>query len=260
VEESTSRKKKKKKSKAATKDKVIDNHSQDLLDLGNLVSGGKVETTSTLISSTQPTNAINNAFDDLLSLNMPAPVPAPTLPATNLKTVDNIVESVQKSAYLCLWQRASLKCQLPSTLFNWETLNVFYKVNTLQSNSVQLSLKLRKDSTASIPNVIISLPGVEDLEINQLSSGHDTHIEKVGPLTFSSSNLKGTIRVAGEISKLKISIPYSTNMFPLQLHKDNITDLLGNREWVSDSCKIDIPYGNKRRRIEGIASTISISS
>jgi hypothetical protein len=114
-------------------------------------------------------------------------------------------------------------------------------MDSFKNNNIYLSLKLRKVSTAHIPNVIISLPGVKDLEIKQLSSDDDVHMEKLGPFPFPSSTLKGSIHVAGESSKLRISIPYTTNMSPLQLHKDDVTDLLKNGEWASESCKIELP-------------------
>lgn len=239
VEKSPTRKKKK--SKVTTKDQVIDNHSQDLLDLGNLVNSGKVETAPSILSSTQSSNAINNAFDDLLSLNMPAPIPAPTLPSVDVKALGSVVEAVPQSAFFDLWQKASLKCQSSSSSPLLGNLNVFYKLDSIKKKGVRLSLKLRKVSTAYIPNVIISLPGVKDFEINQLASNNDVLIEKVGPFSLSSPTLKGGIHIAGETLKLKISIPYSTNMSPLQLHKENVTNLLGDGEWANESCKIDIP-------------------
>jgi AP-3 complex subunit delta-1 len=249
LEEPTARKKKKKKNKTATKDQVINNTSQDLLDLGNLDPGGKVENTSTMFSSTQSSNAINNAFDDLLSLNIPAPLPAPPLPSADVKAMDSISESVPNSC-LRLWQKASLKYQIPTSSIDWENINVFYKMDSFKNNNIYLSLKLRKVSTAYIPNVIISLPGVKDLEIKQLSSDDDVHMEKLGPFPFPSSTLKGSIHVAGESSKLRISIPYTTNMSPLQLHKDDVTDLLKNGEWASESCKIELPVTTNEEELK----------
>lgn len=234
------RTKKEKKSKTIKKHQTRVNNSQDLLDLAN-IGNVNIDTSSSLFSLSQPTNPINDAFDDLLSLNIQAPAPAPPLPLTT----DPHVESFSRSGTLediSLWQRASLKSSTSTSHFDWNTVLVFYVVHPKKDNYFSLSLKLRNVSaTNALSDITISLPGIQNLLVNEISPHKDVQIDDIGPFSSASTNIKGSLGISGQSSKLRISLPYSINMSPLDLHNDQVADLLGNGEWTNESCKVDIP-------------------
>jgi len=237
--------KKEKKGKAAKDHKGRDNCSQDLLGLAD-IGNRNLDTASSLQSQTQSNNAINDAFDDLLSLSIPASAPIPSMPVHNHNILNSsIVEPVPEANnpnVLQLWQKASLKCLSSVSSFDWDNIQLFYNLHSINKNDVNFRLKLNnKSSHDSISNVIVSLPGIQDVVINQYSSLDDIHIQNVGPFSSSSMTLKGSLSISGELSKLRIAIPFSAHMSPLQLHKDQITDLLENGVWTSETCKIEIP-------------------
>ena len=244
------KKKKEKKSKSSKKSKPMSAPTQnlgttsDLLDFGGFDSSNNIDDSTT--RDPPQANAINSAFDDLLSLDVPASAPVPALPTA--MPILHEAQSAQKqkekkSKGFNIWQQATIK-GFSSTLFNWEDIAVVYRVHSSKKNGVKVSLKVKNTSNSTTyQSLNISLPGVDALVFNTLGPQDEMDLGKVGPFQMASTGMeiKGNISIQGQNAGMKIQIPSSLLMMkPLNIKQEAVIEMLGSGEWASYTSKIEI--------------------
>jgi len=237
--------KKEKKSKASKKSTTTNisttstSATSDLLDFGGFATSNA--TGGAIIPS--PANPINNAFDDLLSMD--AHVPAPIMALPKAAVVDNTSQTVVKqtgnsSKGLRVWQQATIKATTSAASFDWDDIAVVYRTHSSKNDCVKLSLKLQNSSNITLQNIIINLPGIDALTLNDAAPLTEADAGKVGPFPISSMDVKGNIKVGGHGASIKITIPSSLTLTPIKLQQDQVADMLSTGDWSSYSSKIEI--------------------
>ena len=238
----SSKRKKGKKSKTSKKSKAANKKefpATELLDFGGFGTSNNIDVPSS--DTAKPTNAINNAFDDLLSLNAPSSLPVPpTLPVSS-ENKPNQSKRAPTMKIVNFWQQATLKNASSATSFNWDDVLVMYQTHPSKKNLVTLSIKVcNKSSVNTLPNAVITLPEVDTLNLIELGPQDDMDLGKVGPFSISSLDLKGTISVGHHNAQMKVTIPCSTTMSPISLSQDEAILMMNSDEWSSYSSKVQI--------------------
>jgi len=239
---SSKKKKKEKKSKISKTSKAgneQENPTSDLLDFGGFAASSSTGVFSS--DTAQPSNAINDAFDDLLSLNAPSPLPVPIVPVLSEIIPTPTKNGTNSAKTLRFWQKASLKNTLAATSFHWDDVQIMYKTYSPKKNFVKLSIKVcNKSSVNALPNVVITLPGVDALRLEQVDPQAEMDMGKVGPFSMSSLDLKGSISIGQHTAHIKVNIPSSKNMSPICLSQDDMSVMLNSDEWVSYTSKVEV--------------------
>jgi len=239
---SSKKKKKEKKSKISKTSKAgneQENPTSDLLDFGGFAASSSTGVFSS--DTAQPSNAINDAFDDLLSLNAPSPLPVPIVPVLSEIIPTPTKNGTNSAKTLRFWQKASLKNTLAATSFHWDDVQIMYKTYSPKKNLVKLSIKVcNKSSINALPNVVITLPGVDALRLEQVDPQAEMDMGKVGPFSMSSLDLKGSISIGQHTAHIKVNIPSSKNMSPICLSQDDMSVMLNSDEWVSYTSKVEV--------------------
>ena len=241
------KKKKKEKKKKSTKQETIATAtatattSTDLLDFG--VFG--VED-NPVVAKSENSHPINNAFDDLLGLDAPDPPPAPVLPvptATVTSAHKSISKNEKTSKSSRLWQKATIKASSQISV-DWSKVTVVYRTHMSKNGSVKLSLKVHnKSSKKTLQNVTINLPGIDSIMLHNIEPQGTGDAGKVGPFPMQPMDIKGSIAIGGENATIKVTIPSSLTMTPLQLHQEQVASMLSSGNWESYSLKVDIKEG-----------------
>ena len=236
-------KKKKKDKKSKIKTSKAGNEKKhptsDLLDFGGFSASSSTGVFSS--DTAQPLNAINNAFDDLLSLNAPTSLPTPILPGLSENICPPTMNITNSAKTLRFWQKASLKNTSTATSFNWDDVHVMYKTYSPKKNLVKLSIKVcNKSSINALPNVIIALPGVDALRLEQVGPQVEMDMGKVGPFSMTLLDLKGSISIGQHTAQIKVNIPSSKTMSPISLSQNDISTMLNSDEWASHSSKVEV--------------------
>jgi AP-3 complex subunit delta-1 len=240
---SAKKKKKDKKSKSSKEKKAskisVRNASttSDLLDFGGF---GITDNSGVSPSEAPQVNPINGAFDDLLSLDAPAPLPVLALPSSMpLETVAGFSENqIDKSSKVFrIWQKAAIK---GSISFDCNNIKVTYRTHSPKKDSVKISLRVQnKSDTDVLQNVSIYLPGIDSLMLSNIAPRAEIDAGKIGPFSMSSMDVKGKIEVGGESAIIKILLPSSLALSPLQLQQDQVASMLSSGNWESYSSKLD---------------------
>ena len=113
-----------------------------------------------------------------------------------------------------------------------------------KNGSVKLSLKVHnKSSKKTLQNVTINLPGIDSIMLHNIEPQGTDDAGKVGPFPMQPMDIKGSIAIGGENATIKVTIPSSLTMTPLQLHQEQVASMLSSGNWESYSLKVDIKEG-----------------
>ncbi len=264
TESSKSKKKKKKsskKSKKETSEQVTGATSNefDLLDLFN--APPKATPSAPIPPSTNmmqaPTNAVNNAFDDLLGLSNPVSQ-TPTVPQNitqDIFAVANQSSNAQsisptkksgKRAYLRGTIKASSASGSPSV--DWSKIDLSYRVSRAKGDgNAAVSMVVRVQNSmdmSAMSGLALELKNYGEFPLGDVAPSSSIESSKIGPFSYGSLDgpleLKGKLKTRDSSVTIKLSLPMSVYNSPagVGLTMDNVATELASSQWSSHSTKI----------------------
>jgi AP-3 complex subunit delta-1 len=275
----TKEKKKSKKSKKKKSQNEVTNTVGDLLDLGGFGGGEEVTATApslappmttamTTVVPMQSTNPINNAFDDLLGLSLPAPVstfsPLDSLGATSLST--QTMQSPKKGGKRP-WMKATVKVASASgtPVVDWSKLTLAFRVYSSENGggpSAMLVLRIQNNmDTAAVAGLTVELKGHGNVAIGTIDPGSYGESDKIGPFSCSSvessHDIKGMLKTRDCSVPVKITLPASLHLTPEDgLSLDQVANEFSSSEWSSHSAKVEINSGMSSDSVKQMLSSL----
>jgi AP-3 complex subunit delta-1 len=263
-----SHKKKKKESKKSKKASNLqystvpsnENQTGDLLDLGAF---------SDHVPNAQPdqsfmpaqSNAVNNAFDDLLGLpttNIGNQIPADPLLNVFGATTNGMAAAVESSQIekngKRLYLRATVKSSSAtgSLVVNWDQILLSYRVYRSQGpdNRLAASISVRVDNQmemSGLTGLVLRLKDHGDIMIGDVAAGSFVESLKSGPMYYtapdSALDLKGMLVTMDCSVPIKLTLPISSHLVPANaqlMTTEVIASELSNEGWSGHSAKIPI--------------------
>jgi AP-3 complex subunit delta-1 len=264
------KKSKKNKKKSSKKESTNTDTVGDLLDLGIFGQDEEASAPSLVRPTTtgvpmQSTNPINNAFDDLLGLSMPGPVPALTPQVgghTSFSPLDSVgatslsaqtMESPKKSGKRP-WMKANIKVASASgtPVVDWSKLTLAFRVYSSGNGggpAAMLVLRIQNNmETSAVTGLTIDLKGHENIAIGTIEPGSYGESPKIGPFECLSleatHDIKGALKTLDCCVPVKITLPASIHLTPEEgLSLDHVANEFSSSQWSSHSAKVEINSG-----------------
>lgn len=263
-------KKQKKDSKKKRKGKSsLDQQSQqtssvgDLLELGGgfshptiLETSNSAAPTSTSFTQQTDANAISDAFEDLLGLQ---PTPAAPHIAPDGGAFSSLAASSRPTSKLKSpgkkrpWMRASLKVSsaVGTPSVNWSQVSLqvrVYRTSQIQGTAAMLVFRVLNEGPALLEDVALNLKEWSSFSVGNVVSGSSVETDKVGPFSYPSVDtvfdLKGSLLSAGSSIPVKISMPMTIHLNPLEgLTLEDVSNELSSPTIASHSIKIELAPG-----------------
>lgn len=227
--------KKKKKEKKAKKDK-----GSRKVETSNLLNISNEPSDATHVASRDDNakNPVNNAFDDLLSLNLSSPMVPLSMQNTNAIGLTSPKEIVKSDNIPLLWQKAVLKPK--DTKIAFPEISVFYKMHSPKNGVMKISLRLLNASQSSLSGIQIHLDDTNESITYAIGTGETIDLGKLGPYNFRiTDGFKGTIAVQGLIASLILPYPKILEMTPWKLNQNDVSQALESAEWHSTTVRIE---------------------
>lgn len=249
-------KKQKKKSKHAAQEAPSGGGVGDLLDLGGFMPVAEVSSAVVAASpkgpaASQSSNAISTAFDDLLSLSVPALTesqPSAMLSGgTDDLGMSAVMEAPSKpSKSKRAWLRATIKTSRAegSPVVDWTKVNLTYRVHSKKDGSATIAFRVENlMDTTPLHNVVLKLKSQADIIIGNVEPHQSIESQKSGPMTYGQSeasvDLKGSLVTPECMVPIRVSLPTTHFLSPLPgLTQDNIMSELSLSQWSSHSAKL----------------------
>jgi AP-3 complex subunit delta-1 len=259
------KKKESKRSKKAAKQQATTNDDVgDLLGLGGFGSAPAPATQrmtpvqqATMGVMQSQSSAVNNAFDDLLSLANPTPASAAASSAdvfglsspqsNNAPSFSPPSGKSGKRPYL----RATIKLSgaSGSPMVDWSKVQLSYRVyRSSGANGPAVSISVRADNNmemSSLTDLVLRLKNVGDIPIGSVAPRSSAESSKVGPFTYptpdSAFEMKGSLDMSGCSVPVKLTLPVSVHLSPNEgLTMEQVASELCSPEWAAHSAKIPL--------------------
>jgi AP-3 complex subunit delta len=254
--------------------------SVDLLGLGGFSSVQELPSAhytgaSSQIGDTMPiqTSAVNNAFDDLLSLAYPTPTPPPP-PSTDPASSDmldllNLGISTQPTysppgkAGKRPYVRATIKVAAASgsPIVDWSKVQLSFRVYRTQSDkSPAVSISVRADNmmeSSPLTGLVLRLNNFGNVPIGDIAPHSSSESSKVGPFFYpsldSALEMKGMMDTAQCSVPIKLTLPVSVHLSPNDgLTMEQVASELSSPEWSIHSAKIPLVTGIPVEKVKSI--------
>ena len=210
-------------------------------------------------------SAINNAFDDLLGMSDSAPLPllsgdtklalpppasTPDIFSTDAGIV-TLPGSTAKAAGKRPWLRGTIKTSHSAgpPVVDWSKVLLNFRVyKSSADGTVAASIVIRVDNCmemSSLDGLVLRLKDHGEIGIGDVAPGSSTESKKVGPFRYgspdSSFDMKGTL-MTGECSvSVKLSLPASMNLSPIEgLSLEDVFNQLASGQWSSNTAKVGV--------------------
>jgi len=199
--------------------------------------------------SKQIINPINSAFDDLLGLENPVPVP----PLQQNSVVSNSPSiKAQK-----LWQVCSIKASRSSgsDRIKWDGISLHYTSQNKKKaeGSLMVSFKLMNSSVNMIQDASLTLKDPKlTVGFPDVIPGKSAEVKKIGPLapTIDSHEVRGMLNISGSSVPVKVVLPITFSLYPLNgLTHDDIPEMLNSNSWSSQSVRIANTTGSQPSQV-----------
>jgi AP-3 complex subunit delta-1 len=263
-EEKVSKKKKKRKEKKEKKATAPAGSNGggvgDLLDLGGFSSVTDISNPSVPPPAETPTTiapqttSISSAFDDLLGLEAPAPVPAMASATSQFADMSiSAAPAPSKKGGKKSWMKASLKIGSASgsPMVDWNQVYVFYKVTPqtqgLDGVSATINLRVQNDMpSASINNLTVTFKKQGQFTLGTIAANDSEEAKKIGPFSYdqfdAAMDLKGTLSTSENCSiPIKITLPASLHLTPtMGLTLESVMAELSSQQFASTTAKVEL--------------------
>lgn len=222
----------------------------DLLELGGF---GSPTAEQNFPASNQPShssaNAINDAFDDLLGLELQTAAHAPSQTLQPISPFASPGDATRFGNFendSQPWIRATVK--ETSTDSDLAKLRLHFKVfRTTHAQGVAVMLKIRvaNPTGAVLSSLILTLKGQTSLSLGNVGPSAVKESNSVGPFVYSASDfnftLKATVSASGSTVSVKLRMPMSVHLLPRQgLSLDDVSAELSSPAVVSRSIKLKL--------------------
>jgi hypothetical protein len=277
------KKKSKKDKKKKSSKKEGTNTVGDLLDLGIFgvdeeAAAPSLVRPTTTVAPMQSTNPINNAFDDLLGLSSPAPVPtlvpqvgghasfSPLDSAGPTSLAAQTMQSPKKNGKKP-WMKANIKVASASgtPVVDWSKLTLAFRVYSVGDGggpAAMLVLRIQNNmDTSAVTGLTIDLKDHENIAIGTIDSGSYGESPKIGPFECLSleatHDIKGVMKTRDCSVPVKITLPASLHLTPEDgLSLDHVANEFSSSEWSSHSAKVEINSGMASDSVKQMLSSL----
>mmetsp|Transcript_3331 Transcript_3331/g.4444 ORF Transcript_3331/g.4444 Transcript_3331/m.4444 type:complete len:866 (+) Transcript_3331:288-2885(+) len=253
VAESTKKKKKNKKSKVSKKNKDVEVSS---VEVSNEASNVRVNGAGGLDlldfsglsmnhgNESAKSNPINNAFDDLLALDIPnnntsSQVNHPM----DIDTTSGAAKPNNRKKAPKIWYEATIKVsKADGDIVDWNSLTLLYRTHLSKHgrNEVKLSYKINNNGASGLQGIKIQMEGSGVVEFESVDKHSSTaESSKIGP--FSVNELRGTLTASGSSVPIKVILPvsYSLSSLPSSACQEDVANMLSTGNWASSTIKLN---------------------
>jgi AP-3 complex subunit delta-1 len=208
----------------------------------------------------QESNAISNAFDDLLGLTDSPPVvslptPAPSVFDSNTSALANS-EPPSLAGGKEPWIRASIKTSHArgSPVVDWTKVHLSFRVYLSPSGSTLLIFRVENHmETSMLKGLVLRLRDHADISLGDVPPRVSIESAKSGPFSVNTPELKGSLVTPECTVPLKFSLPVSTNFNPVKgLRLEDVAQQLSSAQWSSNTAKIELTGAAKLEIIKPI--------
>jgi AP-3 complex subunit delta-1 len=237
----------------------------DLLNLGGSPDIPADFPASAQLMSTNPSNIISTAFDDLLDLTSTPSVPLPGFGTPVDPTFSSPLPASRAPEAASKhkkrpWMKASVK--VPSSVssaVDWSNVSVFYKVFPGDGSSAKVVVRIDNSSNTTISQMRLLLKSCPDVELGDLESGSSLESGKVGPLTYTETDaaqeIKGSLFSGRSSVPIKLFLPASAQFSPREgLSLEDVMNEFNAVGWSSSSAKVEFSVTSKESIIPILCS------
>jgi AP-3 complex subunit delta-1 len=204
-------------------------------------------------------NTISDAFEDLLGLQAPAAAPqlAPAaqgpFSSLGLSSVQTSSGAPGKKSGKRPWIRATLKTSNVATSSPVDWTNValqfrVYRTNQGQGTAAMVLFRVQNTGYSVLRDVILTIKDWNNLVIGEVGPSSFAETDKVGPFVYSQIDsgfdLKGSLSISGAAVGVKISMPVSMQLSPMEgLTLEHVYNELSSPALSAHSVRIDAMHG-----------------